>query len=64
VRAYEYIRLKLDMGDLSELNRFSQDGWHVAGIVADGAFSYWALLERPCGDVEDTPYQVEAAKKS
>jgi hypothetical protein len=69
MRAYEYIRLGLDMGDLSELNRFSRDGWHVAGVVKDAAYSYWALLERPCGDVGDTPvshtpYQAEAEKKS
>jgi hypothetical protein len=52
------------MGDLSELNRFSLDGWHVTAIVPDAAFSYWVLLERPAGDVGDvanyTPYQVEA----
>ena len=59
MRAYEYIRLKLDLGDLSELNRYSHQGWHVTAVVADAAFSYWALLERPSGDVGDTPYQVQ-----
>jgi hypothetical protein len=26
---YEYIRIELDFGDLSELNRYSADGWRV-----------------------------------
>ena len=48
--AYEYIRIKLDMGDLSELNRFSNDGWRVAAIaydIVEGCIRDYALLERP-----------------
>ena len=38
---YEYIRISLDMGDLSRLNVFGSSGWHVI-LVKDG----FALLER------------------
>lgn len=31
--AYEYVRIEVDFGDLSELNRFSADGWRVVWIV-------------------------------
>ena len=44
---YEYIRLLIDMGDLSELNRLSSiGGWRVVSIVRDTGQNF-ALLERP-----------------
>jgi len=49
---YEYIRIRFDFGDLSELNQYSQDGWRVVAVVQAGKFEYphelpyWALLER------------------
>lgn len=39
---YEYIRAKADMGDLSELNNYSMNGWRVIAVI-DGFY----LLERP-----------------
>jgi hypothetical protein len=57
MKRYEYIRIQFDFGDLSELNRYSGDGWRLiqAGPVAghieiaqpSNRFLYWALLERP-----------------
>jgi hypothetical protein len=52
IQKYEYIRIKLDFGDLSELNRYSNDGWQVVTVVTSDpvpGFSlfHWALLERP-----------------
>jgi hypothetical protein len=56
-RIYEYIRLEIDFGSLSALNRFSRDGWRVVQVVPIGSegdvrmvdgerFSHYALLER------------------
>lgn len=42
---YEYIRLRLDMGDLRELNSLSGYGWHVVAVVNQFGADY-ALLER------------------
>jgi hypothetical protein len=49
MQAYEYIRLGIDMGDLSALNRYSADGWRVVSIVATDRSNreQYALLERP-----------------
>ena len=44
--AYEYIRTKLDWGDLEELNRLGSVGWRVASVVLDRDIC-WVLLERP-----------------
>ena len=32
-KKFEYIRLFLDIGDLSELNRLGSIGWHCVGLV-------------------------------
>jgi hypothetical protein len=39
---YEYIRISLDFGDLSQLNSLSSYGWRVAAYAPG-----YALLERP-----------------
>lgn len=52
---YEYIRLEVDMGNLTELNGLASSGWHVVAIVDEvqtKAHGYkhvvhYALLERP-----------------
>jgi hypothetical protein len=48
---YEYIRLEIDMGDLSELNSLSADGWRVVAVIEDsgleGGAAHFVLLERP-----------------
>jgi len=53
---YEYIRLRLDFGDLSELNRYSGDGWRVVATVPMDSHNSsacdridaatWLLMER------------------
>ena len=45
MKRYEYIRLAVDFGDLSELNRLSGIGWHVVAVVQD-EHANWMLLER------------------
>lgn len=45
MKAYEYIRIKLDMGLLEELNSLGSTGWHVA-LSQDG----YVLLEREIPD--------------
>lgn len=42
---YEYIRLRLDFGDLEELNRLGGEGWRVVAVVPSSDH-FWALLER------------------
>ena len=50
---YEYITIPFDIGDLSDLNRYSMNGWRVVCVVSDptnkpGEFPrHFALLERP-----------------
>lgn len=47
MKAYEYIRLQVDLGDLSALNRFGAAGWRVVAIVeAITIGPPYALLER------------------
>jgi hypothetical protein len=55
MRTFEYIRLPLDMGDLSELNALSSVGWRVVAVVyhkltgdllKDREHENYALLER------------------
>lgn len=44
---YEYIRLKVDFGDLEELNRFGSVGWRVVHVQPlSGGTNNWVLLER------------------
>ena len=53
---YEYITL--DLGDLSELNRLSRDGWRVVHLDPPSTgFGYrWALLERELESIlKNTP---------
>ena len=47
---YEYIRLDLDMGDLSELNSLSSVGWKVVAILPRNDGEGYVLLERPIGE--------------
>lgn len=61
VKRYEYIRIEIDMGDLSELNVLSGTGWKVVAVIdeevngptygdieAEGIHTiHFALLERP-----------------
>lgn len=44
--AYEYIRLYVDLGDLSELNSLSGTGWHVVAAIPSGTYGIMVLLER------------------
>lgn len=51
---FEYIRVRIDAGDLAELNSLSSLGWRVVGLFnheehihGGGVFVQWyALLER------------------
>ena len=51
MKGYEYIRIKLDMSDLAELNRLSSTGWRVSDLIHDGKTTY-ALLERELQEKE------------
>jgi hypothetical protein len=53
---YEYIRIEIDMGDLTKLNSLSSVGWRVVGVVQEKrvtqymgtpTWANFALLERP-----------------
>lgn len=52
---YEYIRIEFDIGDLSELNNYSMNGWRVVTIYRNPHYAKgstiknmdYALLERP-----------------
>lgn len=61
--AYEVISLMVDMGDLSQLNRFTQDGWMIVGTcsetVAAHDFQHRVLLQRATGTVTDSHEQTE-----
>lgn len=56
MKKYEYIRIGIDMGDLSELNALSGTGWKIVAVVNNpyfhrddrvfDAISHYALLER------------------
>jgi hypothetical protein len=48
MKRYEYIKLELDLEDLDQLNRYSEDGWRVVCIVCVRELSGFAvtLLER------------------
>lgn len=45
---YEYIRLEMDWGDLSELNQLGSAGWRVVAVQPNWKDhnSSWVLLER------------------
>lgn len=48
---YEYIRIGVDIGDLTQLNDYGMNGWRVVGIFLSsmGPTAYpthYALLER------------------
>lgn len=44
---YEYIRLRVDRDDLSQLNRFGRDGWRVVAVLGRTEnYTTWVLLER------------------
>jgi hypothetical protein len=51
---YEYIRILLDWGSLSELNSLSGDGWRVVGVYPDEDGN-WTLLERPLPNNDHLP---------
>jgi hypothetical protein len=54
---YEYIRIELDFGDLSELNKLSSHGWRAVSVVEnqENNYKYWCLLERPLGPTVKNP---------
>ena len=54
ITRYEYMRLTLDFGDLSDLNSLSSEGWKVVAVVPDphDEFQYYVLLERPSTRLE------------
>jgi hypothetical protein len=45
---YEYIRLELNMSDLSSLNKLGSIGWHIVAVIDDKVTKSirYALLER------------------
>lgn len=56
-RKYEYIRIRFDSGDLTQLNRMSSAGWRVATSwqeAVGGIFFTYALLERELINYEES----------
>jgi hypothetical protein len=44
---YEYIALEFGFGDLSALNRYSNDGWKVVSVQPQfKCLAFYAMLER------------------
>ena len=46
---WEYIRARVDFGDLQQLNNLGSTGWEVCASVTSGSNSFdaWVLLKRP-----------------
>lgn len=61
MQGYEYIRISIDFGDLSELNSLSSTGWRV--VYGNDKY---LLLERPLtaeGQEKAIRYYIERGKR-